>query len=354
MSERKFVFLTAGIPGVVALDSDKNIVSSSGFPSRAEDILQKLEDIEEGEITPEVKEVLDSIGTDNIVTSIPLDLENFKVEVKDKVSANEYLRNNMREVSKEIGFAESDAEFNEILRDVQVKRTRQGVKSAVEKDKLMAQTVSALEDLRNVTNELSERLQEWYGLYYPELEVESNEKRAELIAKLGEREEFEGFDGSMGLDIDSRDVKILQEFAEEVNKAFKTRDRIKKYLDGVMPSVAPNLTKVIGAEMAAKLISLAGSLEDLAKMPSSKIQLLGAEKALFRHLKGGGKPPKYGIIYNHPYIQKTQEGKGGKVARAIASKLMMAARTDYYTDKFKGEEYKKELEKKIEGIRGES
>lgn len=353
MSGRKFVFITADIPGVVAFDRGKNIVSSSKFPRRAEDIAEKLEDIKNGEVTPEVKEVLDDIKTENIVTSFSLELEDFNVEIKDKVSAEGYFEENRREISKDIGFVENDAEFNEVLRDLQVMRTKQDIKSAVEKDRLMAQAVSALEDLREVTNELSERLQEWYGLYYPELEIESNEKYAEMVAKLGEREKFEDFDGSMGMDLDSRDVKTVQGFAEELSKAFGMRDRIKTYLDDVMPSVAPNITKIIGAEMAAKLISIAGSLENLAKMPSSKIQLLGAEKALFRHLKGGGKPPKYGIIYNHPYIQKTEEGKRGKVARAIASKLMMAARTDYYTDEFKGEKYKEKLEEKIDSIRGE-
>lgn len=353
MAERNFVFLTAGIPGIFAFNKDKNIVAYSEFPSKAEDIEEKLEALEGGDEIPELKKVLENIETENIVTKYPLELENFNVEVKDEISAGRYLQQNLRRIAKEVDFVEGDAELNEILRDIQVMRTKKDIKSTVEKDKVMTQAVSCLEDLKEVSNELSERLREWYGLYYPELDVESNEKYAELVAENGERENFKDFEGSMGIDLDEKDIKVIQESAGEVKDIFELKERIEEYLKETMPSVAPNLTHVIGGEMAARLISLAGSLEDLAKMPSSKIQLLGAEKALFRHLKGGGKPPKYGVIYNHPYIQKTPEDKRGKVARAIASKLMMAARTDYFTDSFKGEEYKEKLEKKIEEIRGE-
>lgn len=353
MSEGDFVFLVAEIPGVLALDRNKNIVASATFPREPEKILEGIENLEKGEETEELEGILEELEVKNIVTDLPLELEDLHVETKDKISAREHVRKNMRAISKEIGFAENDQEFNEIIRDVQIIRTREEIKSSVEKDKVLGQAVSALGDIRSTCNELSERLQEWYGLYYPEFEAESNEKYAELVAKIGRREEFNDFKGSMGIDLEGEDVEILQQFGEEVDGLFQLRDNLKSYLEDVMPDIAPNMTHVIGAEMTAKLISLAGSLEDIAKMPSSKIQLLGAEKALFRHLKGGGKPPKYGIIYNHPYIQRTQEDRRGKVARAIASKLMMAARTDFYTDDFKGEKYKEELEEKIEDIRGE-
>jgi nucleolar protein 56 len=310
-----------------------------------------MDSLEDGKIIPELREVLNQLETENIVTDLPIDPGEFHVENKKTTSGSKYLQDNLREISKEVGFVKNDEEFNEVLQSIQIRKTKQDIKSSVEKDKLMAQAVSALHDLREKSNELSERLKEWYGLYYPELKVDSNQKYAELVARHDEREGFKDFDGSMGMDLDPRDIGIMKEFAGEVKSVFRTLEDLKDYLEDTMHSVAPNITHIIGAEMAAKLISLAGSLEKLAKMPSSKIQLLGAEKALFRHLRGGGKPPKYGIIYNHPYIQKTPEGKRGKVARAIASKLMMAARTDQYTDEFKGEKYKKELEEKIDKIR---
>jgi len=353
MSEKNFVFLAAGIPGVFALDSDKDIVECSTFPKDADKILDKLESLEEGEVVEELEELLESLKTENIVTDLPLDPEGFSVEVHDETSANEYIKNNLRKISKKSGFVENDSEFNEVIRDVQILRTRDKIKSSVEKDKVVAQAVSALQDLRRVSNELSERLQEWYGIYYPELELEENEKYAELVAELESRKDFKDFEGSMGIDLDRIDIEAMRGFARQLKGIFKQREDLKDYLENVMDDIAPNLTHIIGAEMAAQLISLAGSLKKLARMPSSKIQLLGAEKALFRHLKGGGKPPKHGIIYNHPYIQQTPDDKRGKAARTIASTLMMAARTDQYTGKFKGEKYKEDLEKDLEEIRNE-
>ncbi len=351
MSNENFVFLTAEVPGVFAFDRGKNVVKSSIFPRDAEEIQGKLDDLKKGKVVEELEAVLGDLDAENIITEFPLEIEGFNVEVKDETSARKHLRENLRELSKESGFVDNDEQFNEIIRDLQVLKTRDGIKSSVKKDKVMAQAVSALQDLRRVSNELSERLREWYGLYYPELKIEENESYAELVADLESRREFEDFEGSMGIDLDKVDIEAMRSFARQVSGIYKQIDELKGYLEEVMEDVTPNLTFLIGSEMAAQLVSLAGSLKKLARMPSSKIQLLGAEKALFRHLKGGGKPPKHGVIFNHPYIQQTPEGKRGKAARAIASKLMMAARTDHYTGKFKGKEYKEELEEELEEIR---
>jgi nucleolar protein 56 len=124
-----------------------------------------------------------------------------------------------------------------------------------------------------------------------------------------------------------------------------------------MNKIAPNITSLVGAYLAAKLLAHVGSLAKLAKLPASTIQLLGAEKALFRHmhLKRAHKktrPPKYGIIFNHPAVQAARDELRGKVARLIASKLALAARTDFYVKKLKPE-YKKELDEKLKEILGE-
>ncbi len=351
MSDNKFVFLSAGIPGVFVFDQEKNLVACSTFPQDRDEITEKLKKLDKGEEVEELIEVVSGLGTENIVTDLPLDLEGFNVEVREEVSSSAYLQDNLRNLAKESGFVEKDEDFNRIIRDIHVQKTREKIKSSVEKDKVASQAVSALQDLRRISNEMSERLREWYGLYYPELKVEDNEKYAEIVSNLQKREKSKEFDGSMGIDLDREDIETMRNFADGILEVFEKRDSIKDYIEGMMGDVSPNLTHLIGAEMAAQLISLAGSLEKLARMPSSKIQLLGAEKALFRHLKGGGKPPKHGIIFNHPYIQNTPEGKRGKAARAIASKLMMAARTDNYTGKFKGEKYKEELEEELERIR---
>ena len=119
-----------------------------------------------------------------------------------------------------------------------------------------------------------------------------------------------------------------------------------------MPEVAPNVTAIAGSTLAAKLMVLAGGLKNLAKLPSSTIQLLGAEKALFRFMKNKGKslPPKYGILFLHPEVTNAPVEVKGKVARAVASELSMAAKTDFYTGENKTEDYKKHLKKRIKEI----
>src|SRR4030065_417735 len=113
----------------------------------------------------------------------------------------------------------------------------------------------------------------------------------------------------------------------------------------------PNFSAVAGPLLGARLLSVAGSLDRLAMMPSSTIQLLGAEKALFRHLKGEGKAPKYGILFGHPLIQQATKETKGKVARLVAAKLSIAARLDRFAGKDEGESLRKQLEESMRKIR---
>lgn len=354
MSDLNFVFLTANLPGIFAFDRDKNVIAQEIFPKDGKKIYEKLSKLENGRSVEELESILDKLSTENLVIDLNIDIDGYNVEVKDDTSASKYLHQNLREISKECGFVKDDSEFNKVISDYYIADSKSKMKKSVDKDKIAAQTISAINDLDEVVNEFSERLREWYGHYYPELKINSNRKYAEKVSEIGFREDFKKFNGSMGLDLDSSDVKAVRSFAEQLTEIYETRDELTDYLEDLMEGVAPNITHIIGPKLGAGLISLAGSLEKLSKMPSSKIQLLGAEKALFRHLHGGGKPPKYGIIFTHRYIQNTPDGKRGKVARAIASKLMMAARTDYYTNQFKGEKYKEELEEKVKQIRKES
>ncbi len=119
-----------------------------------------------------------------------------------------------------------------------------------------------------------------------------------------------------------------------------------------MDEVAPNLKALVGgAKLAARLMSLAGGLKELAMMPASTIQVLGAEKALFRHLRTGAKPPKHGVIFQYPAINRSPWWQRGKIARALAGKLAIAARVDYFSGEYIGEELKKELEQRIQEIK---
>jgi nucleolar protein 56 len=114
-----------------------------------------------------------------------------------------------------------------------------------------------------------------------------------------------------------------------------------------MGKYCPNLLELAGATIAARLIELGKGLKHLALLPASTVQLLGAEKALFRHLKTGSRSPKYGVIINHPLIQSAPRDKRGKASRMLADKLSLCARLDYFKGEFKAPDYRKELEAKL-------
>jgi nucleolar protein 56 len=111
-----------------------------------------------------------------------------------------------------------------------------------------------------------------------------------------------------------------------------------------MKNYCPNVLELAGATIGAKLIELAKSLKRMALLPASTVQLLGAEKALFRHLKLKTKSPKYGVIFQHPLIQNAKRSERGKMARRLADKLSLCARLDYFKGEFKAKEYRKMLE----------
>ncbi len=114
---------------------------------------------------------------------------------------------------------------------------------------------------------------------------------------------------------------------------------------------APNISYLVGPIIGSRLIAKAGGLKRLSKLPSGTIQVLGAEKALFRHLKDGSNPPKHGLIFQHPLIHRSPYWQRGKIARAFASKIALAAKMDEHSDKFIAEKLKEDLLERIEEIR---
>ncbi len=135
---------------------------------------------------------------------------------------------------------------------------------------------------------------------------------------------------SMGQDISDFDLANIEMFANRVIELAEYRDRLSQYLVNKMHVVAPNLTALIGEQVGARLISRAGSLTNLAKLPASTVQILGAEKALFRALKSKGNTPKYGLIYNSSFIGKAAPKNKGKISRYLSNKCTIASRLDTF------------------------
>ncbi len=237
----------------------------------------------------------------------------------------------------ECRFVESPAEYYSLLHEVTLEAARFQVSGALTPDQRIIQAVEALDDINETTNSLSERLFEWYGGYFPESGL-SGESLALFVAKYGSRGNIGPEDplyskarDSMGAKLEAADEALLKGFAESVCSLYERRRQIEAYIQNGMESIAPNLSLLAGPMLGARLISIAGSLEKLAAFPSSTIQVIGASKALFKHLRARAPSPKHGVIYNHPLINTAPWWVRGKIARAVAAKLSLAARIDFYS-----------------------
>lgn len=243
----------------------------------------------------------------------------------------------LKAAALESGFTESPAEYYSLLHEVTLEAAKLQVSGALTPDQRIIQAVEALDDINETANSLSERLSEWYGGYFPESGL-GGEDLALFIIKYGSRENVRPDDllyskasTSMGAKLEPADETLLKGFAESVHSLYERRRQIEEYIDNSMELVAPNLKLLAGPMLGARLISLAGSLEKLAEFPSSTVQVIGASKALFKHLRARAPSPKHGIIYSHPLINTAPWWVRGKIARAVASKLSLAARMDFYS-----------------------
>lgn len=220
-------------------------------------------------------------------------------------------------------------------------------------DKPIIQSINLLELLDKDINTFSMRIKEWYSWHFPEMAkiVPDNFTFVQLANLIGNREGttatmeeieeicqegeiaekvVEASKNSMGQEISEFDIQCLKDLCQRTLKMFEFRKEMQEYLKDRMSIVSPNLTSLIGETIAAKLIAHSGSLSTLAKYPASTIQILGAEKALFRALKMKTKTPKYGLLYNTSFIGRAIGKNKGKISRYLANKCAMAARLDHF------------------------
>ena len=231
------------------------------------------------------------------------------------------------------------------LKKQMIKKTKQDVKkNLLRRDRVIVHAVKTIDTIDKTGNLLIEKLREWYGVYNPEFKSKDNEKLFKAISSLEKKE------GSMGADLTEDDLKQIQEYSSKIKALYDERKNISSYLEKIMKEEAPNITAVTGSILGARLIATAGSLEKLAEFPSSTIQVLGAEKALFAHLKKGVKPPKYGLLFQFPLVRKASKKNKGKIARKAASKISIAAKVDFFKGKFIGDKLMQELEKEVQGL----
>ena len=219
-------------------------------------------------------------------------------------------------------------------------------------DTMIVQAIALLDDLDKELNTYAMRVKEWYGWHFPEMGriVNDNLAYARVILSMGMRtnastadlsdilpEEIEiavkaAAEVSMGTEITTEDLDNIQALAEQVVSFTEYRQQLSSYLSARMAAIAPNLTALVGDLVGARLIAHAGSLMNLAKSPASTIQILGAEKALFRALKTKHDTPKYGLIYHASLIGQATGKNKGKIARVLAAKAAIGIRVDALAD----------------------
>lgn len=235
--------------------------------------------------------------------------------------------------------------------------TKSAIKNSVNKDTLIMQSVKSIDQIDKAINILAKRAREWYELHNPEFSVatQSHEKFVEGILNKEKSELLSSIrvniEDSMGADLGQEDIEPIKSLAHQIYDLYQLKGLQEDYISTLMEDICPNTKAVCGFLVAARLIEHAGSLKRLSEMPASTIQILGAEKALFRHMKTGSKPPRHGIIASHPLIAKSPESMHGRTARALADKISIASKIDYFKGKFIGDKLKKEIEEKFMNIK---
>ena len=213
------------------------------------------------------------------------------------------------------------------LRQGLITETKRKIAESVGKDFLISQAIAAIAELDKVINTLTTRLREWYGLYNPELSHRHTDYEYFIKAVLNDSTTTT----EMGGTLSSNDTAQLKRYAQKIYALIEEKQELLSYIDETMKDFCPHVHVVAGTLIGAKLIAQKGTLKELAFMPASTIQLLGAEKALFRHLKTKSRSPKYGYIMHHPSVMQAQNK--GKAARQLANKIATAAKQDYFHDK---------------------
>ena len=226
--------------------------------------------------------------------------------LKKPLPAGPSVQPDLRRLALMHGYAADDIEYNARLREIALGLVRRQLAQLATTEQDLLQAVEAIDDMTEAINLLDERLYEWHRLHHQR--IVHGKDLAELLCE----------------------DRIMGPFARSILRLMESRKSMEEEVSFRAEQLSPNLSALAGPILAARLISRAGGLSRLAKMPSSRVQVMGAEKSLFKHLDGHAPSPKHGIIFRHPAVMGAPRRLRGKVARALAGKLALAARLDYY------------------------
>ena len=374
------VYVVLNCAGVFLLDSNGAIIDLKAFPEDVERRVEILWQIQEGVISEDIVEFLEKHLKEGV--NAVFEDKKFAERVGKRIKVNVLVE---RGAEPFLIFRSAipwnlidqgvvnDAEtYIERVREISLSLSKRGItKFAQRKDKVVIQVIATIDDIDKTINFFAGRLRDWYNLHFPEASdlLEDHHQFFRFISEIESRSlissellEEKGFgkiaekiltaaESSMGAEFSEEDLEPLKNMAKTMLELAKRRQGLTKYLEKIMSEITPNLTGLIGSLLGSRLIHLAGGLKELAFLPSTVIQVLGAEKALFRSLKTGTKPPKHGVIFQHAYIHNAPKWQRGKISRVLSGKIAIAARIDVFTGDIRYEELQKDMEKRIKEIR---
>ena len=335
--------------GIAVFDNQKYVKSFS-FENPAEEyVLVKKGQAKLTEIgkflTNNVLVIVNDHGLLNILEKKSIDVQLMSNQ------ETEIIQSSKLKILVDSGFARDENEAMEKLREFALQLSSSKVAEVSQSPDLhIVQAINTLDETDKIINSIGSRLREWYGLHFPELDnlIDSVNGYSQIVLA-GKREniskenlENAGFpeskvemlllvkEKSRGGNLTEKNLAIVQTLAKQILDLFELRKTVEEYVEEQMKEEAPNISAILGAAVGARILAHAGSLKRLASMPASTIQVLGAEKALFRSLKTGSNPPKHGILFQHASVHAAPKWQRGKIARAVAGKAAIAARVDIY------------------------
>jgi nucleolar protein 56 len=372
------VYLTLTVFGVFILNEEGKVTSKHLFYPDAAKASTNLMAVNDETVTDTIESSLKELeGADIIVEDAMFaralsKIKNLKVRVEEG-NAPRWFRDSQDDYLTEQGIVASREEISAFRREVSILLAKNKVSAASEeKDLLIKNAIDAVDEIDKSINVLIMRLREWYSLHHPSLNrlVEDQELFAKILSACTGKANInkdslesvgtpdtiteqvvKALTGDIGAELQDSDLSIITSLANSVNGLYQMRNELEAYISSMMETVAPNLAALAGPMIGARLISLAGSLKELARKPSSTVQVFGAEKALFRSLKTGADPPKHGIIYRVPEVNTAPFWQRGKIARSLAGKLSIAARIDAYSDRDTGSNLREQFISRVEEIR---
>lgn len=230
-----------------------------------------------------------------------------------------------------------------------IKKAKTGMQKAFSNaDLILMQAIRAVDDLDKAKALLYPRLDEWFKFNFPEINIANEETQCKVIAEFGDKDELEfnklceilgevkatelmqKAQNSFGATFTLLDKSAIITFAKQTLQLFETRLILENYINQSAKKAFPSICALVDPLLATRLVTMAGGLERMAKMPASTIQVIGAEKALFKHLRTGTNPPKHGVIFQSNWVRGANEKKRGRAARVLATKLAIAAKADYF------------------------